>query len=82
MAQGKLIGQVDLSSLNAVKTFVSKTIVYNEPLILISGRWVIDAKSILGVFSLDLSKPITFEIETEDEAVLADAKKTFKEFII
>ena len=32
---------------------------------LISGRYVIDAKSIMGIFSLDLSKPIELAIHTE-----------------
>lgn len=35
---------------------------------LVSGRYVIDAKSIMGIFSLDLSKPIELNIHSEDEA--------------
>ena len=35
---------------------------------LISGRYVIDAKSIMGIFSLDLSKPIELNIHAEEEA--------------
>ena len=34
---------------------------------LVSGRYVIDAKSIMGIFSLDLSRPITLNIHNEDE---------------
>jgi phosphotransferase system HPr-like phosphotransfer protein len=33
---------------------------------LVSGRYVIDAKSIMGIFSLDLSKPIDLSIHAED----------------
>ena len=43
---------------------------------LVSGRYVIDAKSIMGIFSLDLSKPIDLNIHAEDaiEEVLAVLK--------
>ena len=34
---------------------------------LVSGRYVIDAKSIMGIFSLDLSKPIDLSIHAEDD---------------
>ena len=32
---------------------------------LVSGRYVIDAKSIMGIFSLDLSKPINLNVHAE-----------------
>ena len=35
---------------------------------LVSGRYVIDAKSIMGIFSLDLSKPIDLNIHAEDNS--------------
>ena len=35
---------------------------------MVSGRYVIDAKSIMGIFSLDLSKPIDLNIHAEDNA--------------
>jgi len=35
---------------------------------LVSGRYVIDAKSIMGIFSLDLSKPIDLNIHAENDA--------------
>lgn len=52
-----------LSSVDAVKSFVN--VVGNMPgdVTIISGRYVIDAKSIMGIFSLDLSKPMKLEIE-------------------
>ena len=34
---------------------------------LVSGRYVIDAKSIMGIFSLDLSKPIDLNIHSENQ---------------
>ncbi len=52
-----------LPSVDAVKSFVN--VVENMPgdVTIVSGRYVIDAKSIMGIFSLDLSKPMKLEIE-------------------
>ena len=47
---------------------------------LISGRYVIDAKSIMGIFSLDLSKPIDLAIHTEDN--LNEILEALKPYII
>ncbi|MEG1441373.1 MAG: HPr family phosphocarrier protein [Oscillospiraceae bacterium] len=47
-----------LSSINDVKNFVNAVTKYEYEVDLISGRYVVDAKSIMGIFSLDLSKPI------------------------
>ena len=47
---------------------------------LVSGRYVIDAKSIMGIFSLDLSKPIDLNIHAEDDA--AEVLEVLKPYII
>ncbi|MBS6475064.1 MAG: HPr family phosphocarrier protein [Clostridiales bacterium] len=58
-----------------IKTFVSIINKYPYDIDLRSGRYVVDAKSILGIFSLDLAKPITMEIYSEDcDNLLADIK--------
>ena len=44
-----------------------------------SGKYVVDAKSILGIFSLDLSKPLTVEIFSDD---CADLLKELKKFAV
>lgn len=64
-----------LSSINEVKNFVNIVSKYDCEIDLTSGRYVVDAKSIMGIFSLDLSKPITVEIHSDDCAnVLEDLK--------
>lgn len=64
---------VMLSSINDVKNFVNAVTKYDYEIDLISGRYVVDAKSIMGIFSLDLSKPIEVEIHSDDcEALLQD----------
>lgn len=58
-----------------VKAFVNAVNRYPFDMDLRSGRHVVDAKSILGIFSLDLSKPISLEIASEDcDALLEDIK--------
>lgn len=57
---------IKLSLAENVKTFVNMVNRYPYDMDLRSGRHVVDAKSILGIFSLDLSKPITLEIYADD----------------
>jgi phosphocarrier protein HPr len=67
--------QILLNTINDVKNFVNTVVKYDFDVDLISGRYAIDAKSIMGIFSLDLSKPITLEAHTDDaDALLEDLK--------
>lgn len=60
-----MLKQVDvlLGSIDSVKHFVNTMNRIDGDVVLSSGRYVIDAKSIMGIFSLDLSKPLHLEIE-------------------
>ncbi len=61
--------KVSLNSIDKVKAFVNDISGFNKAEFdLVSGRYVIDAKSIMGIFSLDLSKPIDLNIHAEDGA--------------
>jgi hypothetical protein len=64
--------QISLNSIDKVKSFVNDITKFDYDFDLVSGRYVIDAKSIMGIFSLDLSKPIDLNIHAEDnvDAVL------------
>ena len=68
--------QISLNSIDKVKSFVNAITQFEFDFDLISGRYVIDAKSIMGIFSLDLSKPIDLNIHVEDnvDAVLEALK--------
>lgn len=57
---------INLSSIDKVKSFVNDIAKFDSDFDLVSGRYVIDAKSIMGIFSLDLSKPIELNIHSED----------------
>ena len=66
---------IKLSLAENVKTFVNMVNRYPYDMDLRSGRHVVDAKSILGIFSLDLSKPITLEVYSDDcDDLIADLK--------
>ena len=58
--------EVMLDSIGDVKDFVNMVNRYSCDIDLVSGRYVVDAKSIMGIFSLDLTKKITVEAHTED----------------
>ena len=58
--------QISLNSIDKVKSFVNAITQFEFDFDLVPGRYVIDAKSIMGIFSLDLSKPIELVIHAED----------------
>ncbi len=65
-----------LSSINDVKDFVNTVSKYDFDVDLTSGRYVVDAKSIMGIFSLDLSKPIKVEVHDDNcEPFLNDVER-------
>lgn len=70
--------KIRLSSIQDVRNFVDVVTRHKVEVDLSSGRYVVDAKSIMGIFSLDLLNPITLSVQTDDavavEALLADVK--------
>lgn len=54
---------VALSSVDKVKEFVNDMRMIDGDVLLLAGKYVIDAKSIMGIFSLDLSHPLQLQIE-------------------
>ena len=66
---------ISLKLTSDVKNFVDIVNKYDYDVDLKSGRFVVDAKSIMGIFSLDLSKPITLEVRADKcEPLLNDLK--------
>ena len=61
--------QISLNSIGKVKSFVNDITKFDYDFDLVSGRYVIDAKSIMGIFSLDLSKPIDLNIHADGAAL-------------
>ena len=58
--------QISLNSIDKVKSFVNDIAKFDYDFDLVSGRYVVDAKSIMGIFSLDLAKPMDLNIHTEE----------------
>ena len=69
--------QILLSTINDVKAFVNTVVRYDFDVDLVSGRYAIDAKSIMGIFSLDLSKPIELQAHTDDATAFFNDIKDF-----
>ena len=57
---------ISLNSIDKVKAFVNEITKFDNDFDLVSGRYVIDAKYIMGIFSLDLSKSIELNIHSEN----------------
>lgn len=62
---------VKLEAINDVKEFVNAVTLCDYDVDLVSGRYSIDAKSIMGIFSLDLSKPVELQahVDNADELI-------------
>ena len=60
---------ISLNSIDKVKSFVNDISKFDFDFDLVSGRYVIDAKSIMGIFSLDLSNPITLNVHADDSSM-------------
>lgn len=70
--------KICLNSIDKVKSFVNDITKFDSDFDLVSGRYVIDAKSIMGIFSLDLSKDIDLNIHAEDGVdAIVDALKPY-----
>jgi len=73
--------KVMLNSINDVKQFVSAAVARPCDIDVVSGRYIIDAKSIMGIFSIDLTKPVSVEVHGTEEDVAA-FKADIKAFIV
>ncbi len=67
-----------LDSIEKVKNFVSKVSMFPCEVDIVSGRYTVDAKSIMGIFSLDLEKPLKVVIHDADCDRYADQIREFE----
>ena len=73
--------QILIDSIDKVKAFVNEIARFDCDFDLISGRYVIDAKSIMGIFSLDISKPIELDIHVNDESEAGEIMKALAPYL-
>ena len=60
--------KIKLTDMQAIREFVKAVVLLPYDVDLVQGRYIVDAKSIMGIFSLDLSKPIDLNIYAEGDA--------------
>lgn len=73
---------ISLSESIQIKSFVNIINKYPFDLDLRSGRYLVDAKSILGIFSLDLSKPVELEILSDDNQEIEKFLEEIKPYLV
>ena len=69
---------ISLDSIADVNAFANTIAHFKSEIDLSSGRYIVNAKSIMGIFSLDLSKPLVLNAGTDDEQKI---KETFADFV-
>ena len=74
--------EIKLNTINDVKDLVSYVTGFDCDFEIVSGRFVVDAKSIMGIFSLDLSKELKLVIRSDDEFEVERIKNKIKRFIV
>ena len=69
--------KISLNSIDKVKSFVNDLTKFDSDFDLVSGRYVIDAKSIMGIFSLDLTHPLDLCAYTDGDEKLQEELKPY-----
>lgn len=70
-----------INTIDRVKRFTQKVSVLDAEVDIVSGRYIVDAKSIMGIFSLDILKPLTVIIHSEDEEEISKFNEIMEEFM-
>lgn len=70
-----------INTIERVKRFTQQVSSLDTDVDIVSGRYIVDAKSIMGVFSLDILKPLTVIIHSEDEEEINKFNEIMEEFI-
>lgn len=73
---------IKLETINDVKNFVSAVTTFECDFDIVADRYVVDAKSIMGIFSLDLSKPLDLRINTDDEKEISAVLKAISAVLV
>ena len=69
--------KLSLDSIEKVKNFVNEINKFNSEFDLVSGRYTIDAKSIMGIFSLDISNPVEMVVYDDEPNQLLEELDRF-----
>lgn len=74
--------KISLCTIDRVKDFCRITSSIEPDLDIVVGRYIIDAKSIMGIFSIDLSRELTLKIKSDNIDECKEIKEKLKEFIV
>ena len=72
--------KIQINTIDRVKRLINITMSYDEDIDISSGRYIIDGKSIMGIFSFDLTKPLVVHIHSNDETVVRNFNKDMEMF--
>lgn len=70
-----------LNDFEKAKQFTTVANKFNSDIDILRGRYVIDAKSTLGIYTIDLSKPVTIRIISDDSAEIARFNEHMEQFL-
>lgn len=73
---------ISLNSIDKVKSFCNDIAKFDSEFDMVSGRYVIDAKSIMGIFSLDISQPIELNIHADEGSGLEEIMAALKPYLV
>ena len=74
--------KINLCTIDKVKDWANRAFTFDGSIKITSGVYAIDGKSIMGIFSLDLSKQLDCEVTVEDAATLTRFEELMKDFIV
>ena len=71
---------VRLNEISKANKFANETVKFESDIDIISGRYICDAKSLLAIFSYDLSKPVDIVIHSNNEEEIRKFNEVMEEF--
>ena len=71
---------IKLNDFSKAKKFINEVVKFESDVDAVKGRYIVDAKSIVGIFTLDLSKPITVVLHSDNIEEVERFNKTMEEF--
>ena len=77
----KKVITVTLNDFSKIKKFSSEVVKFESDIDLIKGRYVIDAKSTIGIFTLDLSAPVDVVIHSDNEDEIKRFNEVMEAFV-
>ena len=69
--------KIALTNVQDIRDFVNEVVLVSYEVDLVQGRYTVDAKSIMGIFSLDLLSPITLVAHTDAPEALFERLARF-----